>query len=67
MSGKIEKIIEKAERIADSAVDSWEEVTSNQTDRTGHAAARLASALANNVDADVLADFGPTFDHPAKA
>lgn len=55
MSDKIEKIIENAERFADSAVDAWEEVISSQTDRTGHVAARVASALANNVDADVIA------------
>lgn len=36
--------------IVDGAADAWEELTSTQTSRTGHAAARVASALANGVD-----------------
>ncbi|RFP15127.1 hypothetical protein D0T25_18490 [Duganella sp. BJB488] len=55
MTGNIQKIADGARAIADGAVDGWEELTSNQTDRTGHAAARIASALANGVDPDVLA------------
>lgn len=42
-------------KIADGAIDALEELTSTQTSRTGHAAARVASALANNVDAEVVA------------
>lgn len=41
--------------IVDSAADAWEELTSTQTSRTGHAAARVASALANGVDPEVIA------------
>jgi len=36
-------------------VDVWEELTSTQTSRTGHAATRVASALANDVDPEVVA------------
>lgn len=43
------------EKIADRAVDAWEGLTSTQTDRTGHAAARVASSLVNNVDPEVIA------------
>lgn len=35
--------------------DVWEELASHQTSRAGSSAARVASALANNVDAEVLA------------
>jgi hypothetical protein len=42
-------------KVADGAVDMFEELTSTQTSRTGHAAARVASALANSVDPEVLA------------
>ena len=42
-------------KIVDGAADAWEELTSTQTSRTGHAAARVASALANDVDPEVLA------------
>lgn len=41
--------------IVDGAADAWEELTSTQTSRTGHAAARVASALANDVDPEVIA------------
>lgn len=41
--------------LPDKVTDVWEELTSTQTSRTGHAAARVASALANNVDPEVLA------------
>jgi hypothetical protein len=51
----MKKFIDGVSQIADGAVDGWEELTSNQTDRTGHAAARIASALANEVDPEVLA------------
>ena len=40
---------------ADNVCDIWEDVTSNQTSRTGHSAARVASSLANGVDPEVLA------------
>ncbi|MBP4047746.1 hypothetical protein [Chromobacterium violaceum] len=40
---------------AESAADAWEELTSTQTSRTGHTAARVASALANGVDPEVIA------------
>ena len=39
----------------DHSVDFLEGLTSNQTSRTGHSAARVASSLANNVDPDVIA------------
>lgn len=55
MTRKLDKLVANAEHIADSTVDAWENLTSNQTDRTGHAATRVASALASGVDADVLA------------
>ncbi len=35
--------------------DSFEALTSTQTSRTGQSAARIASALANNVDPEVVA------------
>lgn len=41
--------------IIDSATDALEELTSSQTSRTGHVAARVAYSLANNVDAEVIA------------
>ena len=43
------------EKTVDGVVDVWEGLTSNQTSRTGHAAARVASSLANNVDPEVVA------------
>ena len=39
----------------EATADAWEELTSNQTSRTGASAGRVASALANDVDAEVLA------------
>ena len=42
-------------KIVDGAADAWEELTSTQTSRTGHAAARVASSLANGVDPEVIA------------
>jgi hypothetical protein len=42
-------------KIVDAAYDLWEETTSNQTSRTGHSAARVASCLANGVDPEVVA------------
>ncbi|MEB4592260.1 hypothetical protein VSS37_14830 [Candidatus Thiothrix sp. Deng01] len=42
-------------QIFDGAADAWEELTSTQTSRTGHVAARVASSLANNVDPEVIA------------
>lgn len=41
--------------IVDGAADAWEELTSTQTSRTGHVAARVASLVANNVDHEVMA------------
>jgi hypothetical protein len=55
MTRKLNEVVANAEHYADSAIDVWENLTANQTDRAGHAAARLASTLANNVDAEVLA------------
>ncbi|WP_175992166.1 hypothetical protein [Burkholderia vietnamiensis] len=46
---------DKVDKLLDDAVDLWEAVTHTQTDRTGHSAARVASALANNVDAEAIA------------
>ena len=43
------------EKTVDGIVDVWEGLTSNQTSRTGHAAARVASSLANDVDPEVIA------------
>lgn len=43
------------EKVADGAADAWEELTSTQSSRTGHAATRVASSLANNVDPEVIA------------
>lgn len=43
------------DQIFDGAADAWEDVTSNQTSRTGHTAARVASALANDVAPEVIA------------
>lgn len=40
---------------ANALTDTWEDLTSDQTSRTGHVAARVSSSLANNVDPDVLA------------
>lgn len=42
-------------RLADKTVDVWENATSDQADRTGNSAARVASALVNNVDPRVVA------------
>lgn len=42
-------------KVADGLADTWEDITSDQTSRTGHSAARVASALANNVDPEVIA------------
>jgi hypothetical protein len=42
-------------KATDRAVDLFEGLTSTQTTRTGYSAARVASALAKNVDADVVA------------
>jgi hypothetical protein len=43
------------DKLLDQTVDVWEEVTSDQTSRTGHSAARVASSLANGVDPEVVA------------
>ena len=43
------------EKTVDGIVDVWEGLTSNQTSRTGHAAARVASSLDNDVDPEVIA------------
>lgn len=42
-------------KLIDSAIDVWERVTSDQTTRTGDSAARVASALANDVAPEVVA------------
>lgn len=42
-------------KIGNGAVDALEELTSTQTSRTGHVAARVSSSLANNVDPAVIA------------
>lgn len=42
-------------KAADRLVDTVEALASTQTSRTGHSAARVASALANDVDPEVLA------------
>jgi peptidoglycan hydrolase-like protein with peptidoglycan-binding domain len=42
-------------KVVDAAYDTWEDVTSDQTSRTGHSAARVASSLANGVDPEVVA------------
>lgn len=39
----------------DRLLDAWEGLTSTQTSRTGNTAARVASALVNGVDPEVLA------------
>lgn len=38
-----------------ATVHTWDQVTSDQTSRTGHSAKRVASQLANNVDPEVVA------------
>ena len=45
----------KMQKMADKAIDLFERVVSDQTSRTGDAAARITSALANGVDAEVIA------------
>lgn len=42
-------------KVVDGLTDTWEDLTSDQTSRTGHSAARIASALANGVDPEVIA------------
>ena len=42
-------------KITDHAVDAWRDLTSTQTSRTGHVAARVVAARDNNVDDKVLA------------
>ena len=43
------------EKKTDGLADTLEGLTSTQTSRTGHAAARVASLLANDVDPEVVA------------
>jgi hypothetical protein len=54
-SVKEAKMSSNLNSILDGTADAWEELTSTRTKRTGYAAARVASALAHNVDAEVLA------------
>jgi len=48
-------MLDKLNKVADGLTDTWEDLTSDQTSRTGHSAARIASALANGVDPEVIA------------
>ena len=43
------------DKVTNRVGDAWEGLTTTQTSRTGHAAARVASALANNVAPEVVA------------
>ena len=47
--------MKKVNKIIDGVSGAWEKLTTDQTSRTGQSAARVASALANGVDAEVLA------------
>ena len=48
-------MVKNLDDAANVLTDTLENLTSTQTSRTGHTAARVASSLANNVDRDVLA------------
>jgi len=48
-------MIDDLKKTSDGLADAWEGLTSDQTSRTGHAAARVASSLANKVDPEVIA------------
>ena len=48
-------MLDELNRVVDGLTDTWEELTSDQTSRTGYSAARVASALANGVDQEVIA------------
>lgn len=50
-----ENVTETLSKVLDKAADVWEDKTSTQTSRTGNVAARVASALANEVDPAVIA------------
>ncbi|ELW8194780.1 MULTISPECIES: hypothetical protein [Enterobacteriaceae] len=51
----VKKIRDTLRSGKDAALDTWDQVTSDQTSRTGHSAKRVASQLANNVDPEVVA------------
>ena len=42
------------DNVANRVGDAWERLTATQTSQTGHAAARVASALASNVAPEVV-------------
>lgn len=43
------------QKAADKTQDTWEQLTSDQTSRSGHTVQRVSAALKNGVDADVIA------------
>lgn len=51
----VEKIKAALQKGADTTQNVWEQVTSDQTSRTGHTVQRVAAALRNGVDPDVIA------------
>ncbi|WP_313052624.1 hypothetical protein [Pantoea piersonii] len=52
---KIDELIAALQKGADTTHDTWEQLTSDQTSRSGHTVQRVAAALENGVDPDVIA------------
>ncbi|MEB7891849.1 hypothetical protein NGK36_21560 [Hafnia alvei] len=48
-------ILDTLRNSKDTALDTWDQVTSDQTSRAGHAMKRVASQLASGVDPEVTA------------